>query len=97
MRDTLITGLLTCLPAATLLASAALALLVNKLRQAVDRPFHHPGTTQAEMGRPLAAARNRQEMCYDAPPSSVPTGRLRVLVQVRDGPSLPRKNVSARR
>jgi hypothetical protein len=96
MRDTLITGLLVCLPTAVLLASAAGALLVSKLRREVNGRFHHPGTTQAGMSPPLTVTRSQEEICDDATLTSVPTGRLRVVVQVRDCLFLPVKNVSAR-
>lgn len=83
MRYTLIAGLV-CLPTVALLASAALALLVTKLRQAVNRRFRHPGTTQAEMGRPVAVTRNRQGMRDNAPLRSAPAGRLHVSAQVKN-------------
>jgi hypothetical protein len=43
MRNTLITGLLLCLPVAVLLASASLAMLVGKLRR-LSSPSARPGT-----------------------------------------------------
>lgn len=39
MRNTLIIGLLLCLPTAMLLASASLAVLIGKLRRAPTRRF----------------------------------------------------------
>jgi hypothetical protein len=77
MRYTLIAGLV-CLPTVALLASAALALLVSKLRQAINRRFGQPGPAQPEMDRPMAARQNREGMRGDAPLSSVPAGRLHV-------------------
>ena len=68
MRYTLIAGLV-CLPTVALLASAALTLLVSKLRQAVNRRFRDPGTTQAEMDRPMAVSRNREGYAM-TPPSA---------------------------
>ncbi len=79
MRNTLIAGPLLCLPAAALLASAALAWLVIKLRQAVNRRFRHPGMRRTEMGRALAVVPKREGMRDDAPLSSVPAGRLHVV------------------
>jgi hypothetical protein len=81
------TGLLVCLPTAALLVSAVLALLVDKLRQAADRRFPHRGTTQAEMGRPLAGRRNQEGMCDDTPLSSVPAGRLQIVVRALPFPA----------
>jgi hypothetical protein len=78
MRYTLIAGLV-CLPTAALLVSAALAVLVNKLRQAVNRRFRHPATVRAGMDRPMTVRRNREGISDDASLSSVPAGRLYVV------------------
>ena len=88
---------LVCLPTAALLVSAALALLVTKLRQAVNHRLRDPAAAQAETDRPIAVGQNRAGMRDDAPLSSVLAGRLHVAAQVRDGPSRPRKNVSTPR
>jgi hypothetical protein len=92
MRYTLIAGLV-CLPTVALLASAALALLVSKLRHAVNRRFRDLGTAQAEMGRPMAVRRHREGIRDGAPLSSVPAGRLHVAAQLLAAP----KNVSTPR
>jgi hypothetical protein len=76
MRNTLVLGLLLCLPTAALLATASLALLAGKLRRSVslrsaslrsasrrfpDLPVNEPG---------------REELRDDASsPNSVSTGR----------------------
>jgi hypothetical protein len=91
MRNTLVIGLLVCLPTAVLLASAASALLVNKLRRAMNHRFHRPEMTREGTGRPLAAGPAREERRSDATQlSSAPTGRLYVVADETNTISLGR-------
>jgi hypothetical protein len=96
MRYTLIAGLLVVLPTAALLASAAVASLITKMRQSVKRRFHDPGRTRTEPDRPLAVMRDREGMRDNASFSSVSAGRLDVVQSAAVCP-LPLKNVSTRR
>jgi hypothetical protein len=65
MRNTLIIGLLMCLPTVVLLASASLAVLIGKLRRGPTRRFS--GLSMAEPDREkFRDAVNR--------PTSVPAG-----------------------
>jgi len=68
MRNTLITGLLLCLPAAVLLASVSLAVLADQLRRRVGRVMNHrvPDLPVAEP--------DREELRRDLTPT--PAGRL---------------------
>jgi hypothetical protein len=88
MRDTLITGALLAMPAAALLASVALALLVNKLRlrlqRVVNRRFHRPGMTPTSVGRPHAVRHDREVQRADAASlSSASAARLDVLANTK--------------
>jgi predicted benzoate:H+ symporter BenE len=64
MKDTLIIGLLLAMPAAVILASAALALLAGQLRrslrQALKGHVQRPDMTQAAADRPLEVGPSRE-------------------------------------
>lgn len=87
----LIAGLVIFAPTAVLLASAALALLVGKLRrrwrQAVNPRLRGPGVTRTETGvtrtetsRPLTAGPETEGLRVDARPlSSTSAARLHVV------------------
>ena len=68
------TGLVISAPTAVLLASAALALLVGKLRrrwpQAVNSRLREPGVTRTETSRPLTAGPEMEGPRVDARPLS---------------------------
>ena len=71
MRNTLITGMLLCLPTAVLLASVSLALLAGKLRGRLRRAMNCRFSG-------LAGARPGQQGLHDdttAALSSAPAGR----------------------
>ena len=77
----LITGLVISAPTAVLLASAALALLVGKLRrrwqQAVNPRLRGPDVMRAETSRPLAVGPKPEGLRGDARPlSSTSAARL---------------------
>ena len=80
----LIAGLVIFAPTAVLLASAALALLVGKLRrrwrQAVNPRLRGPGVTRTETSRPLTAGPETEGLRLDARPlSSTSAARLHVV------------------
>jgi hypothetical protein len=83
MKDTLITGVLLAMPAAVLLASAALALLVNKLRLGLRRAgnrFHRPDMTPAGVRRRVAARHDQEGQSGHATSfSSASAARLHVV------------------
>jgi hypothetical protein len=64
MRDTLIIGLLLAMPAAVILASAALAVLAGQLRRGPRQPLNgrlqRPDMTRAGADRPLAVSPRRE-------------------------------------
>ena len=80
----LIAGLVISAPTAVLLASAALALLVGKLRrrwrQAVNPRLRGPGVTRTETSRPLTAGPETEGLRVDARPlNSTSAARLHVV------------------
>ena len=84
MRYMLIAGLVISAPTAVLLGSAALALLVGKLRrrwrQAVNPRLCGPDVMRAETSRPLAAGPEAEGLRSDARPlSTASAGRLQVV------------------